>query len=115
MASYTGRFSRYPGGSYEWTVLSAAWSSEWESNRQLPHLKMEYLDQHGLEAWPPKVRIGKSPWPKWHLSEVYSHPKPQHWNLPTSKVLAPGETIEYGLKLTLCDDGPASRADLLEK
>ena len=95
-------------GTYEWTVHSAAWASEWASNRQAPFMSM-VDDENHRRAWPRP----RSPWPCWQGNETFYKPNPQLLNAPTDVVLAPGESREYALRLSLVENGPRGRAQAL--
>jgi hypothetical protein len=53
----------------------------------------------------------KSPWPSWKGSETVrvNITSETHWNPPTSKVLAPGEYITYGMRFAATTGGPRER------
>ena len=97
----------FGGGGFEWTVHSAAWAGEWELNRQWPYLYMaEQLNATGIWAAP------RSPWPAWGdggATVRTNMSSSTHWNPPTSLILAPDETVTYGLRLTACAAGIRSR------
>ena len=84
-------------GMWEFTVHSAAWSAEWAVNKQAPDLLDFPDDALHKAAWP----APKSPHPSWHLSETVWAPNPRPWNPPTSRVLAPGESVDYALCFSL--------------
>lgn len=48
----------------------------------------------------------RSPWPSWHGNETVKVALSGHWNPPTSKVLAPGETVTYGMRISATAGGP---------
>lgn len=97
----------YGGGGFEWAVHTAAWAEEWERNQQWPFLHMAAaLNDTGL--WP----APRSPWPSWGDAgqtvrvDVGAE---THWNPPTSATLAPGAAVSYGVRLSACAGGPATR------
>lgn len=97
----------FHGGGFEWVVHSAAWAAEWESNRQWPFLYMaSQLNETGI--WPRP----RSPWPSWGdggQTVRTNVSRSTHWNVPTSTVLAPGERVTYGIRLSACPGGPRTR------
>ena len=97
----------FGGGGYEWSVHTAAWAAEWERNVQWPYLYMvDALNATGL--WPHP----RSPWPSWGdggQTVRVNVTKTTHWNPPTAKVLAPGGSVTYGLRLLACEGGPRTR------
>ena len=105
---------------WEWTVHSAAWATEWKENKQWPYVVMEPAlaaetcgkrCAKGHENDPLWKQPHASPWPSWHGHETvpltdfegFSAP----WNAPTeSTAFAPGETRSYALRLSLAPLGP---------
>ena len=86
-------------GTFEWTIHSAGWATEWARQTQAPIRGF----QDPTAPWPHP----KSPWPSWHLDETVSPPDPSHarqWHAPSSLVLMPGESKTYALRFAL-DDG----------
>ena len=79
------------GVTYDWTVHTRAWASEWEENRQWPFLYMaDALNATGI--WPHP----RSPWPGWGdggATVRTNFTRETHWNQPTSRVLRPGESV----------------------
>ena len=97
----------YGGGGFEWTVHSAAWAAEWERNVQWPFVYMgSQLNATGI--WPKP----RSPWPSWGdggQTVRTNVTMETHWNEPTSLVLAPNESVTYGMRLSACPGGPRTR------
>ena len=54
----------------------------------------------------------RSPWPSWgdggQTVKTAINPH-SHWNPPTSKVINPGDSITYGMRLSACPGGPRTR------
>ena len=96
--------AQFGGGGWEWSVHTSAWAAEWERNTQWPFLYMaEELNATGI--WPSP----RSPWPSWGdggATVRTNVTRDTHWNEPTSAVLAPGQTVSYGLKISACAAGP---------
>ena len=82
-------------------------TAEWEQNRQWPYLYMSGpLNATGLFPAP------RSPWPGWGDGGATVRTNvtaTTHWNKPTSKILAPGDSVTYGLRVSVCDGGPRTR------
>ena len=97
----------FGGGGYEWAVHTRAWADEWERNVQWPYLYMSGpLNATGLFPAP------RSPWPGWGDGGATVRTNvtaTTHWNKPTSKTLAPGDSVTYGLRVSVCDGGPRTR------
>ena len=97
----------FGGGGYEWAVHTRAWADEWERNVQWPYLYMSGpLNATGLFPAP------RSPWPGWGDGGATVRTNvtaSTHWNKPTSKTLAPGDSVTYGLRVSVCDGGPRTR------
>ena len=101
----------FGGGGYEFTAHSRAWADEWQRNQQWPFLYMDYqLNKTGI--WPEP----RSPWPSWGdggQTVRTNTTDASQWNPPTSRVLQPGETATYGVKLQACPGGTRTRDQAL--
>ena len=103
----------FGGGGDEWSVHTAAWASEWASNTQWPYLYMaDILNETGI--WPRP----RSPWPSWAAGgqtvRTNFSRDATPWHAPTSRVLAPGQSATYGVRLSACPGGPRTRDAALE-
>lgn len=102
----------FGGAVPEWATLTAAWAPEWELNRQWPFYYMaESLNATGF--WPNP----KSPWPCWAdggKTVRTNFTSDLNWNPPTDLVLAPGESVTYGIRLSAAPGGPRTRDAALE-
>ena len=97
----------FGGNGFEWTFHSKAWAREWELNRQWPFECMaDTLNATGI--WPHP----RSPWPSWGdggQTVRTNFTADTHWNPPSARVLAPGESAAFTIRLSACPGGPRTR------
>lgn len=101
----------FEGTMAEWTVLSGAWASEWDTNRQAPVLSMPQ-DLAGTGVWGPSP---SSPWPAWRNDEVVHIPdmRDKYWLTPSVLELRAGQTASFSLRFVLAPGGPQTRDETL--
>ena len=77
-------------------------------------MQFRYMDYqlNATGIWPEP----RSPWPSWGdggQTVRTNVTDASHWNAPTSRLLQPGETATYGLRLRACSGGPRTRDEAL--
>jgi hypothetical protein len=88
---------------WEWVVHSSAWAKEWAQGKQTPFLTMPN-STHGT---PDMFPDAQTPWPSTDGHEGFPVRKASSypWNTPSSRVLQPGETAGFALRLQLAQGG----------